>query len=130
MRFTATRRLINNRERFDEQEIEHLKEHVEIVYQHVKDYLNDSDEDFTIPDGNSEDVYGLLREDSEQPLIHSVVYTDPISKYDQAFFSNEETLQDIYGELDALFSQYSIEVRYCHRIDFELFKQMIGGEEI
>ena len=136
MKFLATRKFIENRERFDNQEIESLKEHVEIVYQHIKEYLDNSDEDFTILEENAEnaeDVYGLFWFDdtSVQPLIHSKIYTNPVSKVDSAIIDHDEYVQDIFHDvLEDLFWQYSIEVRYSSGINFELFKQMIEGKEI
>ena len=105
-------------------EIEHIKDHIEVVYQHVKDYLDHSDLLFTLPDDDSQDVFSQLFIRTSggigELLIVRVIIKEP-----SQFFKNNAKEHFVDTILDDIFLQWDIDVRYMENT----FEEVISWGE-
>lgn len=108
---------LDDPKRFNKEELNHLKEHIEVVYAQVKEYLDDSDEEFTILDESSpfvktifyptiEDVVDTTSEyEGIEPEINTVVISKTDNKDD---WQSRENLVFFDKVVSPLFRQFDI----------------------
>jgi hypothetical protein len=113
-------------------EVDSLKEHIEIIYSYVKDFLDENDPNFTIPGEDDDYVYCLINTD---PLnkngTNHTVYTNLIIKDEDAIIdkifplklrepSTKNTL--FQHNVVKFFKQYSINISYNN---YETWQELV-----
>lgn len=129
---------------------ESVKEHVEVIYPYIKNYLDDNDPYFTIPDENNDHVYceinrniiwGTSTRDNYFKIYTNLIIKDeddlkdkifPLKLYDHTGHDyDQETMKKLFEvNIKKLFEQYSIPVSYNFNEPIDQYQQKYNAKEI